>query len=172
MFINPKTAIEKGWITGVTNPEIQIQPNALDFSLDTLFVLNESNPFVISESGKQMRGGYKLEPILDRTSKLDVWHLEKGSYDGMSNVYVDLPEGIAAMLVIRSTFNRNGIFLTSGIYDSGFKGHVGFMIHNMCSGLTKIATGTRIGQLILVSSDSAKMYAGGWNHEQGSHYTE
>jgi deoxycytidine triphosphate deaminase len=172
MFINPKTAIENGWITGIQDAETQIQPNAIDFTLDTLFGVNESNPFVISEGGKQMRGGFKMEPILDRSSQLDVWHIEKGSYDGMSNVYVDLPEGVAAMTVIRSTFNRNGIFLTSGLYDSGYKGHIGFMLHNTCSGLTKIATGTRVGQLMLVSSDSAKMYEGGWNHEQGSHYTE
>jgi hypothetical protein len=30
----------------------------------------------------------------------------------MSNLFVDIPEGVAALLIIRSTFNHNGLFIT------------------------------------------------------------
>ena len=56
-LISPKVAIEKGWIKGIENPEKQIQPNALDFTIDNLFKIDEDKPFIISEESKTMRGG-------------------------------------------------------------------------------------------------------------------
>ena len=170
MFINPKTAIEEGWVTGITNPEVQVQPNAIDFTLDHLFSIDDQ-PFIISEAGKTMRGGSPME--ISVVDSVEYWNLRGGRvYDGMSDIYVDLPEGVAAQLIIRSTLNRNGLFLTSGLYDSGYKGHLGFAIHNRANERALIAPGTRVGQVIFVSSDSAGMYAGGWNHEAGTHYSE
>jgi len=174
MFINPKTAIDKGWVAGITDPDLQVQPNAIDFTLDTLYGINES-VFFIGESGKQMRGGTAMTPSTqwNGSETSDYWRLEGGGvYDGMSDVYVDLPEGVAAMLIIRSTFNRNGLFLTSGLYDSGYKGHLGFALHNRSNGIAMIEPHTRVGQVIFVASDSAGMYAGGWNHEEGTHYSD
>lgn len=172
MFINPKIALDEGWISGIADKEKQIQPNAVDFTLDHLYWINHTSGFHISEDGKQMRGGHPIQPTLDRRTNIEYWRLEaRTTYDGMSNIYVTLPEGVAAMLVVRSTFNRNGIFLTSGLYDSGFEGHIGFAIHNN-SGYAFISPGTRIGQIIFVHSENATMYAGGWNHEQGTHYAE
>jgi deoxycytidine triphosphate deaminase len=171
MFINPKLAIAEGWITGIADEEKQVQPNAIDFTLDRLFSIHD-NTFHISEGGKKMRGGEEVYPILDRRENVEFWRLNAHSvYDGMSNIYVKVPEGVAAMLIIRSTFNRNGIFLTSGLYDSGFEGHIGFAIHNRSTSAF-IAPGTRIGQIIFIPSDSAGLYAGGWNHEEGTHHSD
>jgi deoxycytidine triphosphate deaminase len=171
MFINPKTAIAEGWITGITDMEKQVQPNAIDFTLDRLFNITFTG-FHISEQGKQMRGGKEMTPTHDRRENMDYWRLEPNSvYDGMSNVYVTLPEGVAAMLIIRSTLNRNGIFLTSGLYDSSFCGNIGFALHNRSS-YAYIAPGTRVGQIIFVTSDSAGAYAGGYNTTEGQHWSE
>lgn len=170
MFINPKTAIEKGWIKGNIS-EKQIQPNAIDFTLDRLFHIDTRKEFYISEESKLMRPTVPQQTTSCNGYE-DVFLLLDGViYDGMSDLYVELPEGVAASLIIRSTFNRNGLFITSGLYDSGFKGHIGFTIHNR-AGLAYIAPGTRIGQIIFVEASSAGVYAGGWNHTQGSHYTE
>jgi deoxycytidine triphosphate deaminase len=170
MFINPKIAIENNWIRGITNYEKQVQPNAIDFTLDMVFDIRHTE-FIISEEGKIMRSTAEHYSIEDRKTGMWFWHLNIGVYDGMSNVYVNIPEGVAALLIVRSVFNRNGIFITSGLYDSGFNGHIGFAIHNRI-GPAKIATGTRIGQIIFVKSENALMYAGNWNHEQGTHYSE
>jgi len=171
MFINPKVAIENGWISGIVSEEKQVQPNAIDFTLDRLFTINHQNTFVISEEGKQMRGGIEHNPIIDRATGNEFWKLDHGVYDGMSNMFVKVPEGVAVQLIIRSTFNRNGLFLTSGLYDSGFEGHIGFALHNR-SGEARIGVGTRVGQIIFVHSDNATTYAGGWNHEEGTHHSE
>ena len=171
MFINPQTAIDEGWITG-TFTEKNIQPNAIDFTLDKLFEINNDEAFIINEDYKLMRGSVEIEAEEDEDDGLHYWPIDiRVSYDGMSSMYCKLPEGVACLLIIRSTFNRNGMFLTSGLYDSGFEGHIGFVLHNR-SGPAKIATGTRIGQIMFIPSDSAGMYAGGWNHGNDTHYSQ
>lgn len=168
MFIDPRVAIENGWVTGIKDVDLQVQPNAIDFTLDTLFSINGDASCVISESGKKMRGGEKINSVQDRRDEEWYWTLNGGIYDGLSDVYVNLPEGVACLpVVVRSTFNRNGIFLTSGLYDSGYQGHIGFAIHNWL-GNAKIGVGTRIGQIAFVESAKAGLYAGGWNHTEGN----
>lgn len=179
MFISPKTAIENGWIKGITNEQLQIQPNAIDFTLDRLFFGN-GDDFIISKDPmnpskelKQMRMMSESLPIEDRRTGVNLFHIEPSSvYDGMSNMYVEIPEGVVAQLVIRSSFNRNGIFLTSGLYDSGYKGHIGFALHNRSWGRAKIEIGTRIGQITFADSTNVGTYKGGWNHQQGTHFSE
>lgn len=166
MFINPKEAIQLGWIKNIKDPEKQVQPNAIDFTLDKVMTMDRFDLAIISESKKQMRSTW-LEAV-----RVDSWHLTgQRVYDGTSDVYVEVPEGVAAVLFTRSTFARNGVFILSGLYDSGYKGHIGFTIYTM-GGDIAIAPGTRIGQIAFMRADSAGVYAGGWNHQQGTHYTE
>ena len=80
MFINPKTAISEGWITGIVDPEKQIQPNAIDFAVDQVFSVATANAFVISEAGKVMRGGAPYAPVLDRASGMDFELLNPASF--------------------------------------------------------------------------------------------
>lgn len=168
MFISPQVAIDSGWITGFTDPTNQIQPNAIDFTLDRLFSINQSKPFIISKEAKQMRGGEEM--LTDNDGNWSLYN-HPAVYDGQSDMFVDIPEGVVASLIIRSTFNRNGIFLTSGLYDSGFKGHIAFALHNR-SGPATIERGVRIGQIMFMTSDSVGQYTGGYNHEQGTHHAE
>ena len=179
MFINPKIAITEGWIT---HPELStyddwltnkfVSPNAIDFTLDRLFTINHHNGFHISEQGKKMRGGQEIEPVIDRRENIPYWRIEGDSvYDGLSSMYVNIPDGVAAWIITRSTFSRNGIFIQSGLWDSKFSGNLGMAIHNR-SGYAYVSPGTRIGQVIFVQSDNELQYAGGYNHEAGTHWTE
>ena len=163
MFINPQTAIKNGWITGIKNPEKQIQPNAIDFTLDKVFIINDEESFGISEDEKVMKGSTPCPP------QSGGWMIqERGMIDCLSDMYCDLPKGVAAMLVIRSSLARNGLLLVSGLYDSGFKGHIGFLLHNCSNSTAHFATGTRVGQIIFVHSTSSHLYAGDYNHESGT----
>ena len=173
MLINPNYAIEQGWIKGVIDPKKQIQPNAIDFTLDKLFSIDSTSPFFLSELDKKMRKFREMETksYTDTNGEM-AWHLRYGgAYDGMSNMYVEVPEGVAVKLIVRSTLNRNGLFLTSGLYDSGFKGNIGFMLHNR-GGDAYIVPGTRVGQIEFYKSDSIGTYAGGWNTKEGEHHSE
>lgn len=172
MLISPLTAIKEGWIKGIVDEKQQVQPNAIDFTLDKLFEVDGNSDFILTEDRKVMRKSTPatlLEGISEGTSG---WRLRpNGRYDGMSDIYVELPEGVAAKLIIRSTLNRNGVFLTSGLYDSGFKGNIGFMLHNVL-GTSYLGKGTRVGQIEFYKSDSAGLYAGGYNTEKGKHWAD
>lgn len=171
MFINPNIAIDEKWIIfpeWMTDDFKQkcVQPNAIDFTIDELYNIQKENAFVLSENKKQMRGVIPCE-----TDNDGFWTLEKSSYDFKSDFYVSVPENVAAYLIVRSTLNRNGLWITAGLYDSGFQGHVAGVLHNVL-GESKIAPRTRIGQIVFVKSESALLYAGGYNHPIGTHYTE
>lgn len=175
MFINPKHALAEGWVKFPEwmSEEFQqkcIQPNALDFTVDHMFSIDSTTEFKISESAKHMRDQDKEGTLVFPDGEF--WRLAVGCYDAMSDFYVTVPDGVAAHLITRSTFNRNGVFIQSGLYDSGFKGNCGFVIYNM-GGVTEIAPATRIGQLVFTTSeDSGKLYAGGYNTEAGQHWTQ
>jgi deoxycytidine triphosphate deaminase len=77
------------------------------------------------------------------------------------------------MLVVRSTLNRNGLFITSGLYDSFFKGNAGFCLHNRSPGVARIAPHTRVGQIMFVKSEfSGVQYSGTYNTKQGQHWAD
>lgn len=179
MFINPKQAIEEGWVKfpeWMSEEQKQkcVQPNALDFTIDHLYRISTTDVFTISESSKQMCQNTKLDASHTTVAgnSYNAWSINAGCYDAMSDFYVEVPSGVAAHLITRSTFNRNGLFIQSGLYDSGFKGNVGFVIYNM-RGVAVIEPNTRIGQLIFTKSDdSGVMYAGGYNTEAGQHWTQ
>lgn len=181
MLINPTIAIAEKWITHpncLTEEDWHerkfVSPNAIDFTIDHMYTINENNTFIISEDGKQMRKGTQHHPVPWRRggNDLSFWNIQPHTVvDFMSDMYVELPKGVAATLIIRSTFNRNGLFLTSGLYDSGFCGNVAGTLHNR-SGHAKVAPGTRLGQICFWRSDSAGIYAGGYNTENGQHWLE
>jgi len=175
MFLNPKQAIAEGWIKGIANLDKQIQPNAIDFTLDVVHTIDYlSRPYICEDKSRiKMRPTTVYPTKVDLTQQRPIWELLAGRvFDGTSNVYLDLPKGVAALPVFsRSTFARNGIFIVSGLYDSGYSGHIGFTIYTI-GGMIAIEPGTRIGQIAFVEADSAKLYAGGYNHTEGTHYTE
>lgn len=175
MLINPKTAIDKGWIKGVTPG--QIQPNAIDFTIDKAFEIQPTVFMLYKDSKKQHRKSVEL-PLLEHPGLgLGVDNLMFGipgktSIDCMSEMFVELPAGVAAKLIIRSTLNRNGLFLTSGLYDSGFKGNIGCVLHNMSEGMAFIEKGSCIGQIEFYTSDSNELYKGGYNTKEGEHWKQ
>jgi deoxycytidine triphosphate deaminase len=176
MFINPKTAIAEGWITwndNVTDIEKHLQPNAIDFDCATIFNLDSASPAFLSETSKKMRASNKLSPSWHDMYVQNVWTLENNKcYDFSSNFHVTLPQGVAAELIIRSTLNRNGVFLTSGIFDSGYSGQIAGMLR-VHGGDFILAPNTRIGQIKFIrSEDSGIMYAGGYNHAADTHWSE
>ena len=131
------------------------QPNAVDLRLDSIERINDST-FTLTETRKETR---RLTKMLERDG---VYRLQKGSYQFETLHRVVIPEGMAGWLIARSTLNRNGIFITSGLYDSGFNNRIGGVMHVM-AGSAKIARGVRIAQFILVDAETAHLYDGQYN---------
>lgn len=135
--------------------EQDIQPNAVDIRLDKVFRIDNESTFQLSEVGKVHRGSVKVE------ADQDGWfNLYPGQYEVVMENIISVAENEAGWVITRSTLNRNGVFLTSGLYDSGYHGAMAAVMH--CSGPVRIQQGTRIGQYLCFDADTAKLYDGSY----------
>lgn len=80
---------------------------------------------------------------------------------------VTVPENAAAMLCVRSSLSRKGIFISSGLYDPGFSGTSGCSIYNMGADPVKFDAGDRIAQMIFLECDPASQYDGKYQGDVG-----
>jgi len=166
MFLNPQKAIKEGWLRGIS--EEFIQPNAIDIPINELWKMKSNSTFYLFRNSKKHRQRTKVQPLNFIDSEQPVWILKTGVYDYFSKAYVEMPEGIVGWIVTRSTLNRNGVFIHSGLYDSGFKGHLNGSIY-VLGGQAIIQPGSRIAQFIMAESDNAKIYTGGYNVNEGEY---
>jgi deoxycytidine triphosphate deaminase len=76
----------------------------------------------------------------------------------MENI-IHVGAGEAGWVITRSTLNRNGLFLTSGLYDSGYHGVMAGVLH-VTIGNARIKRGTRIGQYLSFEAEALSQYDG------------
>lgn len=132
---------------------VDVQPNAIDLRLGKIFKI-KNNEFIIDEEQKIHRGSEEISLSDD-----GYFHLEPGSYEVIMENIINVAEGEAGFVITRSTLNRNGVFITSGLYDSGYNGVMAGVMHVNC-GLMKIKPGTRIGQYLCFEAESLHKYDG------------
>ena len=133
--------------------ERDIQPNAVDLRLGKVFRINPET-FYIDESEKVHRGSTEVLP--DAAGYFD---LQPGHYEVVMENEIHVAEGEAGWVITRSTLNRNGVFLTTGLYDSGYNGVMAAVMH-VNVGHMRIQKGTRIGQYLCVEAESLHLYDG------------
>jgi len=129
------------------------QPNAVDLRLGKIFWIDGAE-FVIDEDSKKHRGSVEMFPDQD-----GYYTLLPGHYEVIMDNEISVAEGEAGFVITRSTLNRNGVFLTSGLYDSGYNGVMAGVMH-VNVGPMKIKRGTRIGQYLNWTAESVSMYDG------------
>jgi deoxycytidine triphosphate deaminase len=150
-MIHIKGPTTKSKITNVQPKDIQ--PNAVDLRLERVLAILP-NTFVISEDHKSVCGTVELEP-----NEEGYFILRKGSYEVVMENEVEVAEGEAGWVHIRSTLLRNGNFLFSGIFDGGFKGKVGGVLQ-VTAPEAHIKKGTRIAQFIVFKAETLHAYDG------------
>lgn len=145
--------------------EVDVQPNAVDLRLGKVFKI-KNETFALSEDYKVHRGSEELLP-----NEEGFWTLEPGTYEVVMENIIEIGEGEAGWVITRSTLNRNGVFLTSGLYDSGYHGVMAGAMHVTTGPLT-IRKNTRIGQFLLFKAESLHKYNGsyGLNKEHDKKY--
>lgn len=131
------------------------QPNAVDLRLDKVFQIHP-NLFEISNEAKQHRGSTEINP-----DEEGYFNLHPGSYEVIMENIIDVGDSEAGWVITRSTLNRNGCFLTSGLYDTGYHGVMAGVLH-VTTALAKIKKGTRIGQYLSFDSESLGNYDGSY----------
>ena len=141
-------------LTGVQHGDSQ--PNAVDLRVKKIFEINKKSPFIISEEGKTHRGSTEVQP-----DEEGWFNLERGTYEIIMENVVSVEEGYAGFVITRSTLNRNGLFITSGLYDSGYHGVMAGCLH-VRVGTAKIKKGTRVAQFLLFEAETLSMYDGSY----------
>lgn len=132
-----------------------VQPNAVDLRLGKVFKINAER-FTISEQEKAHRGSEEIKP--DRHG----WfNLQPGSYEVVMENIINVGEGEAGWVITRSTLNRNGVFLTSGLYDTGYNGVMAGVMHVNIAPM-RIQKGTRIGQYLSFNAEALSKYDGSY----------
>lgn len=142
------------------------QPNAVDLRVLDIFKLADE-PFRLIGDSKHHRGSQKME-----VDEMGCWTLEPGVYEIIMENQVTVPEGYAGWVITRSTLNRNGLFITSGLYDSGYQGVMAGALH-VEHGPAVIQRGSRVGQFIMFEAETLSLYDGdyGTGKEHDKKYT-
>ena len=86
----------------------------------------------------------------------------KGFVNILLNEEVKIPEKYFMTLHHRSSYSRQGVFITSGVYDSGFEGAVGCSIYNLSDQEIVIPKNERILQAIFWEANANSTYNGQW----------
>lgn len=133
--------------------EGDVQPNAVDLRLGKVFWIKPTT-FTIDEDQKVHRGSEQMDVDLDGYYNLGV-----GQYEVIMENKIEVGPDEAGFVITRSTLNRNGCFLTSGLYDTGYKGVMAGVLHVNC-GLMRIKPGTRVGQYLNWKAEALSNYDG------------
>jgi deoxycytidine triphosphate deaminase len=153
-------------LTNVQNGDVQA--NAVDLRLDKVFKIKK-DVFEISNDHKKHRGTeYELKP-----DSQGYFVLEPGDYEVVMENIINVGEGEAGWVITRSTLNRNGLFITSGLYDSGYHGVMAGVLH-VGIGIARIKKGTRVGQYLSFDAEALHLYDGdyGLGKEHDKKYQE
>lgn len=135
------------------------QPNALDLRLDKMFAINQHETFEVSNEHKKHRGAIELQP-----DEEGYFNLVPGSYEVVMENIIHVGEGEAGWVITRSTLNRNGLFITSGLYDSKYSGVMAGVLH-VTVGPARIKRGTRIGQYLSFDAEMLHAYNGSYGFD-------
>ena len=129
--------------------------------------IKRNKPF-ISVITPVRNGAETIQRTIDSIKKQSYKSFEYIIIDGLSNDKteqiimqneIEVADDEAGFVITRSTLNRNGVFLTSGLYDTGYKGVMAGVMHVNC-GKMRIKPGTRVGQYLNWKAESISSYDG------------
>lgn len=175
MTVSPNDLINAGYVTfpaWMTDKQKEscVQQCGIDITLDEVFVLDNESRALISEDGRV----FKKSTMLTNENKIgNSFVIESGfSYDVMSDFYISVPSHLCAMILVRSSLNRNGLSVASGLYDPGFRGNAGFHMRAH-AGNVLIQPHTRVAQIVFFQADSISEYSGMYQDIQsGVHWSD
>lgn len=147
----------KSYIKGLD--DACIQPNCVEVRAGKILRVDLNTLFEISDEHKLMRKVTEV-PLDDD----GYWNLSEGTYEVVYSFdEISIAEGEAGWIIGRSSYGRNGITLESSLFDAGFKSNTaaGRLIVRGNGGC-RIKHNTRIGQFVLVESETLHLYNGSW----------
>jgi deoxycytidine triphosphate deaminase len=169
-IVNPKWILDEGYvkpfegsppiITDPNDEECALQQNGIDLRLDTVQVADGATRFSLYKK-KDARCNYlQLEP--DANNDFLFFPGKQYALDCME--WIDIPQGTAAYLFMRSSVNRySGMFFT-GLWDAGFRGRLGGIFRPYIA--TTVERGVRMAQVVFFRADSHRPYEGQYQDQK------
>lgn len=157
MMINIYGPTASSELEGIV-PEMDVQPNAVDLRLGKVYRLGR-DAFTISNDKKVHRELTEVKP------NASGWFmLEPGYYNIEYENLIRVSEGESGFVITRSTLIRNGVYLTTGLYDSGYKGKMVSGMH-VTTGNMFVEKGTRLGQYLCFEAEAVHLYDGDYQEK-------
>jgi dUTP pyrophosphatase len=149
-------------ITNIDNNK-DVQPNSIDLKIDKVFMPQQS-VFILSEERREHRGAKELSTRVFNNEP-DWWCLQPGFYEIVFQNEIRLPKGEAGFVIPRSSLVRNGIYLATGLYDSGYEGMMVSGLH-VTVGPFYVKKGTRLAQFLLFEAETLRKYDGAYGNRK------
>lgn len=124
------------------------------------------NPKKILENGNiiPVSGTSCQQCGVDVTLKTDIIVKARGFLNIEIAEKISIPANAAALLCVRSSLSRRGVFISSGVYDPGFSGAAGCTLYNMGDADLVMEAGDRIAQMVFFECDAASQYSGKYQY--------
>jgi len=134
----------------------QIQPNAVELTAGHIFEILPGE-FVLDKDKKIHLQRSEMLPAKD-----GYFHLNGGSYLVEFEQRVMMGPKEAAIVISRSTLMRNGVQLTSALYDSGYYGSMTALL-TIPEGVTFVfPAGERLAQFVVFEAEALSLYNGSY----------
>jgi len=144
------------------NPDIQIQPNGVELTLQRVESHENSGAIAFDNSERKLPQTKNLD--FDK----DGWlHLPKGSYKIVFNEIVNIPKNIAAIAKPRSSLLRCGVTVETAVWDAGYSGRSESLLVVYNEKGFRIKKDARILQLLFfrLGEEVLKGYSGVYQNE-------
>lgn len=172
--IDPRYILDQKILTLPESVDISkvLQPNGIDLSVKSIRLIERHGLMVLGDSvPTQHLSGYELESLQGRHyyqdkeyKNADYFDLEAGCQYSVETGYaLKLPQDMVAYIFTRSTLNRNGILVGSGLWDSGYNGPVGTTLYPFNN--LRLVLPCRVAQIVFLRAESAHLYSGVYNNK-------
>jgi dUTP pyrophosphatase len=147
-------------ITGLANPDEQVQPNGVDLSVEAVWSLRGAGLLGARAEDRQLPD--RLELPLGPAGL----HLGPGVYLVRLVEEVRLPEDLMALARPRSSLLRSGCAVHTAVWDAGYHGRSEVLLAVYAADGFRLLPGARILQMVFFRLTSAtRGYAGRYQHE-------
>jgi len=125
------------------------------------------NPKIVRKLGLVKFGKYtEIQQVGIDLTIAETVQLNHGEHKAVRlNEIVSVPDDMFALIFSRSTFNRQGILITSTVFEPGWQGIPTVSIYNLSGDYFSITKDTRIAQIIFFKADAASVYNGQYQNQ-------
>ena len=169
-IVNPKWILDNGYVkpfdgnpaivTDPNDPECALQQNGIDLRLDTVQAADGATRFSLGKKRDTRCTYYPLEP--DAQNDFLFFPGKQYAVDYME--WVEIPQGTAAYIFVRSSVNRYSGVLLTGLWDAGFRGRAGAIYRPYIP--TTVERGVRMAQIVFFRADSYRPYEGQYQDQK------